>query len=172
MQMLRTLSRNQWLLVMTVFLSLYGVGQIWLVQISSYHLWAFVGPHDLFVYHAEWWRSIWFVVMVPATLVFLGSALMLRLRPEGVPFSAVHLGFWLETLLLLGTALWWGPLMARLATPHGGLIQPLYHQLMLTHWIRVALVSAYGLLAFWMLLMSLTAVPQMESGHMGRIRNI
>jgi hypothetical protein len=49
------------------------------------------------------------------------------------------------------------PLMARLADPQSGLILPLYHQLMLTHWIRVALVTAYGLLAFWMLLRSITA---------------
>jgi hypothetical protein len=47
--------------------------------------------------------------------------------------------------------------MARLADPQSGLILPLYHQLMLTHWIRVALVTAYGLLAFWMLLRSITA---------------
>jgi hypothetical protein len=35
------------------------------------------------------------------------------------------------------------------------LILPLYHELMLTHWIRVAIVTAYGLLAFWMLMRSM-----------------
>ena len=157
MQVFRTLSRSQWLLIITVFLSVYGVGQVWLVQLSSYHLWAFVGPRDAFTYHMEWWRSIWYVLMVPACLVFLASALMLRMRPDGVPVSAVRFGFALEGLLALGTAIWWGPLMARLANPETGLILPLYHQLMLTHWIRVALVSAYGLLAFWMMMKSLTA---------------
>ena len=41
--------------------------------------------------------------------------------------------------------------MARLATPETGLSLPLYHQLMLTHWLRVAIVTAYGVLIFWML---------------------
>jgi hypothetical protein len=81
---------------------------------------------------------------------------MLRMRPDGVPVSAVRFGFALEGLLALGTAIWWGPLMARLANPETGLILPLYHQLMLTHWIRVALVTAYGLLAFGMLMKSMT----------------
>jgi hypothetical protein len=150
------MSRNQWLLIITVFLSLYGVGQIWLVQLSSYHLWAYVGPHEFTAYHWAWWRGIWGVVMAPAGLVFLASLLMLWMRPEGVPVSAIRLGFVLECLLGLGTALWWGPLMARLADPETGrLILPLYRELLLTHWIRVALVTGYGLLAFWMLLKSM-----------------
>jgi hypothetical protein len=146
------MSRNQWLLVVTVFLSLYGVGQVWLVQLSSYRLWAYVGPHEFTTYHREWWRSIWFVVLAPAGIVLLASTLMLWMRPEGVPISAIRLGFALECLLGVGTAFWWGPLMARLAESGTGLILPLYRQLMLTHWIRVALVTGYGVLTFWMLL--------------------
>jgi hypothetical protein len=150
------MSRNQWLLIVTVFLSVYGVGQVWLVQLSSYHLWAYVGPREFTAYHWAWWHGIWGVVLAPAGLVFFASLLMLRMRPEGVPVSAVRLGFALECLLALGTAVWWGPLMARLADSETGLIMPLYRQLLLTHWIRVGLVTVYGLLAFWMLLKSMT----------------
>jgi hypothetical protein len=151
------MSRNQWLLIITVFLSVYGVGQIWLVQLSSYKLWAFVGAREFHAYHWAWWRSIWFVVMGPTGLVFLGSVLMLWMRPVGVPGRAIWLGFVLESVICIGTVIWWGPLMARLANPDTGLILPLYSQLMWTHWIRVALVTGYGLLAFWMLLKSCSA---------------
>ncbi len=149
--------RNQWLLKITAFLSLYGVGQIWLVQLSSYRLWAFVGAREFESYHVAWWHSIWFVVMVPTGVVFLASILMLWMRPAGVPGWAVWLGFALEGLLCLGTVLWWGPLMARLANQETGLILPLYHQLMLSHWIRVALVTCYGVLMYWMLIKSMQA---------------
>jgi hypothetical protein len=149
------MTRNRWLLIITVFLSVYGVGQIWLVQLSSYHLWNFVGAREFQAYHDEWWRSIWFVVMAPTILVFIASVLMLWLRPPGVPAWAVWLGFALESMLAVGTAVWWGPLMARLVDPVSGLIQPLYQELMLTHWIRVFLVTCYGLLAFWMLIRSM-----------------
>lgn len=149
------MSHNQWLLTVTVFLSVFGVGQVWLVQLSSYRLWAFVGPREFTAYHLEWWRSIWFVLMVPAVLVFLASLVMLWMPPEGVPVSAIWLGFVLESLLVIGTAAWWGPLMARLADSETGLILPLYRRLMASHWIRVALVTSYGLLAFWMLVKSM-----------------
>jgi hypothetical protein len=44
--------------------------------------------------------------------------------------------------------------MARLETDAGGLSPERYQLLMTTHWIRVGIVSAYGLLALWMLTQS------------------
>jgi hypothetical protein len=146
---------SQWLLLITVALSFYGMGNIWLVQLSSYRLWAYVGPREFQAYHSAWWRSIWGVILAPAGLVFLASILMLWIRPLGVPVFAVWIGFALQLSMVVGTAIWWGPLMARLADPQSGLILPLYRQLLLTHWIRVALVTSYGLLAFWMLAKSI-----------------
>ena len=80
-----------------------------------------------------------------------------------MPVWAVRLGFGLEFLLALGTAVWWGPLMARLASPETGLIQPLYRQLMLTHWMRVGLVTAYGLLVVWMLMRCMLAAGSAQN---------
>jgi hypothetical protein len=149
------MTKNQWLLLSTAALSFYGTGNIWLVQLSSYRLWRYVGPREFWTYHLAWWHSIWGVIFVPAGLVFVGSVLMLWLRPPGVPGWAVWLGFGLQVLLYTLTAVWWGPLMARLATREAGLLLPLYNKLMLNHWLRVAIVTAYGLLAFWMLAQTL-----------------
>jgi hypothetical protein len=100
-------------------------------------LWAFVGAGEFQAYHWAWWRSIWFVVMGPTVLVPTRSLCRDILGPpEDTPS---------------------GRMMARLANPETGLILPLYRELMLTHWIRVALVTGYGLLAFWMLLRSASA---------------
>lgn len=148
------MSGSQWLLVVTVFLSLCGVGQVWLVQLSVYSLWPYVGAREFPAYHSAWWRSIWGVILVPAGLVFVAAILMLWIRPDGVPAWALWCGLFLELMLVLGTAVWWGPLMARLAEPETGLILPRYRQLMWSHWIRVALATSYGLLALWMLLKS------------------
>lgn len=156
--MLHALSPNQWLLIVTVFLAVAGVGQVWLVQLSSYRLWAFVGPREISTYHTEWWHSIWFVVIVPACLVFVASGAMLMMPPPGVPRISLEIGFALEGLLLLGTAIYWGPLMARLANSEGGLDESRYHELLRTHWIRVVIVTAYGLLVFWMLMRSMMAM--------------
>jgi hypothetical protein len=147
--------RSQWLLVVMTLLAVGGVGQVWLVQLSSYRLFAYVGPREFEAYHWAWWRSIWGPVISPAALVFVGAVVMLWMPPPGIPSWALWLGFALELLLGVGTAIWWGPLMARLSAPDTGLIQPRYRQLLRTHWIRVALVTSYGWLASWMLIRTL-----------------
>lgn len=142
------------LLLGTCALSLYGVGQIWLVQLSSYRLWTYVGPREFRAYHAAWWRGIWGVVLAPAALVTMGAALMLWRQAPGVPVWAAWLGFALQIALFLGTAIWWDPLMARLEAPGGGLLPDRYRLLMTTHWVRVGIVTAYALLVLWMLAQS------------------
>jgi hypothetical protein len=84
----------------------------------------------------------------------LSSLLMPWWRAPGVPAWATWSGFALQVALLLGTAIWWGPLMAHLGAPNGGLLLERYRLLMITHWLRVGIVTAYALLAIWMLAQS------------------
>jgi hypothetical protein len=127
---------------------------VWLVQLSSYPLWTYVGDREFRAYHAAWWRSIWGVVLAPAAALIVGSALLAWRQAPGVPEWAPWLGFALQTTLLVGTAAWWGPLMARLERHGGGLEIERCRLLMRTHWLRVALVTAYAALALWMLAQS------------------
>src|SRR5579862_9190170 len=120
------MSKANWLLFTTAALSVYSVGQVWLVQLSSYPLWAFVGAGEFRAYHAAWWRSIWGVVLAPAALVTLGAVIMLLRPPLGVPSWAIWLGVALQAALVAGTAIWWGPLMARLEAPDGGMLVERY----------------------------------------------
>lgn len=112
--------RSQWLLVVMTRLAVGGVGQVWLVQLSSYRLFAYVGPREFEAYHWAWWRSIWGPVISPAALVFVGAIVMLWMRPPGIPSWALWLGFALELLLGVGTAIW-----ASVTTvlPHDGAIE-------------------------------------------------
>ena len=98
------MNRNQWLLLATCALSLYSVGNIWPVQLSSYRLWKYVGPREFHAYHLAWWHSIWGVILAPAVLVFFGALLMLWWRVPGVPRWAAWAGLALQIALVLGTA--------------------------------------------------------------------
>lgn len=142
---------GQWLLLAVCALSCYGAGQVWLVQLSSYPLWTYVGERELSAYHMAWWRSIWGVVLAPAGLLTVGSVFMLWWPAPGIPRWMTWWGVALQAALVLGTALWWGPLMARLEGPSGALLVQRYRVLLLSHWLRVAIVTAYALLALWML---------------------
>ena len=148
---------SQCLLIAACALSFYGVGQVWLVQLSAYPLWTYVGEGDFHAYHAAWWRSIWGVILAPSALLALGSVLMVWLRAPGVPVWAAWSGVTLQVTLLLGTAVWWGPLMARLEAPNGGLLPERYRLLITSHWLRVGIVTAYALLVLWMLAESSTS---------------
>jgi hypothetical protein len=44
--------------------------------------------------------------------------------------------------------------MARLEEPGGGLALERFRLLMATHWLRVAIVTAYGALTLWMIVQS------------------
>lgn len=44
------MSDREWLLLGTCALGLYGAGQVWLVQLSSYRLWTYVGANEFRAY--------------------------------------------------------------------------------------------------------------------------
>jgi len=136
---------------------LYAIGNVWLVQLVCYRLWSHVGRSEAFGYHTAWWHSIWGVLFVPAALVFLGALALLWVRPSGVNGRLVWLGLTLQLIIYASTAVWWAPLMARLVTQDSGMSLRDYHLLMSTHWIRLALITAYGVASFYMLIKSAAA---------------
>jgi hypothetical protein len=141
---------RRWFLLLNLAVGFYGVGLIWLVQMSCYPLWAYVGHAEFHEYHIFWWHSIWGVCFVPAGLSVLGIIAMIWWRPPGVPAKAVWLGIALQFAIWFLTAIWWAPLMARLGDLSGPAFSALFHKLLVTHWLRVALITAYGILLFWM----------------------
>ena len=55
----------------------------------------------------------------------------------------------------MGTVVWWAPLMMKIGETPGEFPLGLFRLLLTTHWLRVALITAYGVLAFWMVLVSI-----------------
>jgi len=149
------ITRGRWLLIITSGLGLYAVGNVWLVQLVCYRLWPAVGRSEAFRYHLAWWRSIWGVLFVPAGLVFLGALALIWLRPAGVDGREAWLGLALQITVYASTAAWWAPLMARLVKPDGEMLLHDYQLLMSTHWVRLALITAYGITSFHMLIRSM-----------------
>jgi hypothetical protein len=153
------IARGQWVLLVTSALGLYAVGNVWLVQLVCYRLWPYVGQAEAFNYHIAWWHSIWGVLFGPSAIVVLGAVALLWMRPANLNLRLVWFGLALLALTSAGTAMWWAPLMARLITPDGAMLLREYALLMSTHWIRVALITAYGITYFRMLIKSATVLP-------------
>ena len=158
-----SLQTSQRVLLGAVAFGFYGVGQIWLAQSLCYRLWPLVGKATFFAYQTTWWHSIWFVIFVPSGLAFFAALALPWLRPPSVNISLLWTGLGVQVLLYVLTAIWWGPLMSRMSTPEQGLSPDNYHLLMTTHWLRVAIVTAYGLVALWTLVQS--ADPSRAPSH-------
>ena len=149
-----SMTRGRLLLLGTSALGLYAVGNVWLVQLVCYRLWAYVGRAEAYAYHIAWWHSIWGVLFVPSGLLFFGALALPWLRQGDPDGRLAWLGLVLQLVTAVGTASWWAPLMARLVSESGIMLARDYSLLMSTHWIRLALVTAYGLTYYFMLLRS------------------
>ena len=145
------MTRAEWVLVLTLAASFYNVGTIWMVQMG-YRLWPYLAPSDFGAYHRAWWSQIKPVVFPVAGLALFGSIAMIWLRPDGVTWAPL----WLNIALQIGTgcltAAFWGRWQAQThyARRMDGSLDPMYVRIMSTHWLRAALITANGLLVFWM----------------------
>jgi hypothetical protein len=148
------MERGQLVLLVSSALGLYGAGNMVLVQFLCYRLWPSIGRGEAYAYHVAWWHSIWGVLFIPAGVVVLGSLALIWIRPQGISRRDGWTGFSLQMAIYVVTGAWFAPLMARLATPEGGLSLPLYHLMMNTHWVRFALVMAYGVVCCLLLVRS------------------
>jgi hypothetical protein len=142
---------RQWLLLITLAAAFYDVGTIWMVHLG-YWLWPRVAPADFGRYHGAWAIGILPVIFPQAAVAFVGSVAMLRWRPPHVPVWAVRCGVVLQLVAWGLTAVLWGPIQANLhfATLPDGSLNPQFVLLFDTHWLRVALHTAFGVLLFWM----------------------
>jgi len=141
-------------LLLTLALSFYNVGIIWLMQVHVYPLFKLVGEDEWTAYHTAHWHRIWGVVFVPAGLTLLGTILLMFFRPEGVSGWSFWLGLGIQVVLYALTAVVWAPMQVRLS--EGGRFHPRVHETLLrTHWGRVVLITLYALLVLWMTAASL-----------------
>jgi hypothetical protein len=129
-----------WVLILTLIFAWYHVGIVWLVQVVSWPIFVYVGPNEFEAYHLAWWRGIRYVIFVPSGLTLVGTILLLRFTPSGVPHGILWAALGLYVLTYLLTAVWWGPQQMKLKDPHA----PQFGVILKTHWVRTTLVSGYA----------------------------
>jgi hypothetical protein len=74
-----------WLLISSTLVILYVFGQIWLVQIVVYPLFAKVGQAEYIGYHGFYSSRILFPVIIPGFASFLLPLALVFIRPVSVP---------------------------------------------------------------------------------------
>lgn len=143
-------------LAITLALSFYNVGVIWLMQMHVYPLFGLVGEDEWTGYHTMHWHRIWGVVFVPAGLTLLGAVLLVFFRPEGAPGWSLWLGLGVQVALYALTAVVWAPMQVRLGKD-GAFHPEVHEELLRTHWLRVALITLHAALVMWAALATVAA---------------
>ncbi len=119
------------------------IGLIWTIQLVHYPLLARVGAAELPAYIAEHQARIT-VLVGPWMLLELVTAALLALRPPaGADARLAWAGAALVGVIWASTALWQGPLVAKLGA---GWDPVLHRELVLSNWLRTAAWTARGTL--------------------------
>lgn len=140
----------RWLLLINLAAAFYSVGTVWLAQLN-WQLWQYVGQASFNAYHQAWFRGIWWAIFPVAGVALLGVCAQIKWCPPRVPSWVVWLALGVQIAYLAGTVFWWGPGQGKLqdAVLANGTLDPHYQFLVLTNWLRVALITVAGLLELW-----------------------
>lgn len=138
-----------WLLLLWTVLILYVFGQIWLVQIVVYPLFARVGGSEYVAYHTFYSNRIPLPVILPGFASFLAPFALIFFGPDSVPAWMYLANATCGLVGLLVTVLLEIPRHARLEK--GGKQEAVIRELIRYNWPRTVSITASALLTTLML---------------------
>ena len=139
-----------WFLLMWAVLIFSVFGEIWLVQIVVYPLFARVGSAEYVAYHKFYSSRIPLPVILPGFASFLLPVVLVFVRPDSVPLWMALANAACGVVGLLVTVGLEIPCHARLEK--GGKQEAVIRQLIRYNWPRTISISASALLTMLMLL--------------------
>lgn len=138
-----------WLLISSTLVTLYVFGQIWLVQLVVYPLFARVGPAEYIAYHRFYSSRIPLPVILPGFASFLLPVVLVFIRPAPVPLSLAVANALCGIVGLLVTVALEIPRHSRLE--QGGKQDGVIRELITYNWPRTLSISCSALLSLAML---------------------
>ncbi|HVA12475.1 MAG TPA: hypothetical protein VNF99_04450 [Stellaceae bacterium] len=133
------------LLLGCLALSFYLVGAIWAHEVDIFRSWRLVGAAEFRALQNAHWRKLAYWIFSPLALALAGSVALIWLHPQDSPRWTILANLGLQLLSLALTAVFWGRWQARLSQDSAGPRGIYLAQILRTHWIRTAIISADGL---------------------------
>lgn len=139
-------------LLLNLVLAFYNIGTIWAHEIDIFRSWKLLDPKTFLNVQTVHWKKLPFWIFIPLAFSFIGSILLFWYHPEGIPTWEIFGSFLLQFTSHILTAIFWGQWQAKLSEDNLGSGSPYLDKILRTHWIRTALINAYG---FMLLLMTI-----------------
>lgn len=146
---------SSWLLIGSTLVTLYVFGQIWLVQLVVYPLFAQVGQAEYIAYHRFYSSRIPLPVILPGFASFLLPVVLVFLRPAAVPLGLAVANALCGIVGLLVTVALEIPRHERLE--QGGKQDRVIRELITYNWPRTLSISCSALLSLAMVFIAFAA---------------
>jgi hypothetical protein len=143
-------------LLINLALAFYNVGTIWAHEVDIFRTWKLLDPKPFAAVQRVHWNKLPYWVFIPVGFSFIGSIALLWYHPEKVPVWETWLAFGFQFLSHSLTAGFWGRWQAKLSKDKLGGASPYLSLILKTHWIRTALINAYGLTLLYMTFQTLS----------------
>lgn len=133
-------------LLLNLALAFYNVGTIWAHEIDIFRTWKLLDPKNFHKVQEIHWKKLPYWVFAPVGLALIGSIILFWYHPIKIQLWEIWLTFSFQLLSHSLTAIFWGPWQAKLSQDKSGGASPYLAKILKTHWIRTALINAYGLM--------------------------
>jgi hypothetical protein len=160
------MGRVRRLLLLNLAFAFYDAAMMWLLQLDVYPSWRFVPTADFGPAESQHFLAIALAVFPIAVMTTAIAVYLLVKRPTFLPAQLAVTGAVVQAVQWALTAFLYGPWQGLLTEPGNSLVSPertvgpanasIYHALLLGHWVRVALVTGYAGLAWWIASSTLT----------------
>jgi len=132
-------------LLANMALAFYLVGAIWAHEVDIFRSWKLVDANSFHAVQRAHWEKLVYWVFIPLGLALLGSVGLVWFHPSGSPSWAIKSNLGLLVSALFLTTIFWGRWQMKLSEDSAGRDSIYLDKILKTHWVRTALVSAYGL---------------------------
>jgi hypothetical protein len=137
-------------LLINLALAFYNVGTIWSHEVDIFRSWKLLDPKTFSAVQDVHWKKLPFWVFIPVGLALIGSIALFWYHPDKTPVWEIWLAFGIQFLSHSLTATFWGRWQAKISKEKLGGESPYLGLILKTHWIRTALINAYGLILLYM----------------------
>ena len=133
-------------LVANLALAFYNVGIIWAHEVDIFRTWKLLDLKTFRTVQTTHWRKLPYWVFAPVGVSLAGSVALIWYHPTGSPSWAIWGNLVCQLLSHVLTGAMWGRWQAALSTDPHGAQGAFLAKILQTHWIRTALINAYGLI--------------------------
>ncbi len=147
---------KQVFLLLNLVLAFYNVGTIWAMEVDIFRSWRPLDPGTFLSVQTIHWKKLPYWIFIPVILAFVGSIILFWYHPDSIPTWEIWAVFLIQLISHILTAIFWGQWQAKLSKDKLGGASPYLEKILRTHWIRTALINAYGLMLLFITIQAIT----------------